>query len=153
MEGISVSIARAMAPDRPAKPEPLPTAQDCMATSLITFRTEQPIRDVIRSLLKHRISGGPVVGEHRLLLGVISEMDCLRALASGAYDGEPFERGRLVGELMTVDCITVDPTCNVYTMAHLFDVHGIRRLPVVQDGILVGQVSRRDVLRTIEHLY
>lgn len=153
METISDSIARAIAPERPLKPAPLPTARDCMATSLVTFRPDQPLRDVIKMLLKHRISGGPVIDGRRRLVGVVSEMDCLRAIASGAYDNEPFERGRLVLEVMSRDCITVEPETNVYTMAHLFGQYAIRRLPVVEDGMLVGQVSRRDVLRAVEHLY
>jgi len=153
MDTISETIARAMGTDRPKKPGPLPTARTCMATTLVTFREDQPIREVIRALMRHRISGGPVVDDERHLLGMISEMDCLRSLASGAYDDEPFERGRVVAELMTRRCITVEPYANVYTMAHLFDHYSIRRLPVVDEGVVIGQVSRRDVLRAVEHLY
>lgn len=153
METLQESIARAIGTNRPAKPQPLPTARDCMATTLVTFFEDQPIRDVIKALLKHRISGGPVIDSRRRLRGIISEMDCLRSLASGAYDGEPLLRGRIVRELMSTRCITVEPDANVYTMAHLFSQHSIRRLPVIEHGTLIGQVSRRDVIRAVEHLY
>lgn len=153
METLKDSIARATGADRPKKPAPLPTARDCMATKLIVFRPEDQIGHIIKTLLRHRISGGPVVDGQRRLVGVISEMDCLKAIAGGAYDNQPFERGRVAAELMTRKCITVEPDTGIYFMARLFQKHSIRRLPVLDDGVLVGQVSRRDVLKAVEHLY
>lgn len=148
MDDINESIARAIG-SKPAKPPPLPTANDCMTRRLITFFPDQPIREVVQTLLDKGISGGPVV-EGKTLVGMISELDCLRALAGSAYEGHYTARDRLVRDEMSRDPITILPTDNVYTMAHLFEAHSVRRLPVIDDGILIGQVSRRDVLREIK---
>ena len=155
MENINESIARAMQSGRPSpRASELPAARDCMATSLTTFREGQTVREVIQLLLSKRISGGPVLGEDGRLVGMISEMDCLRSIASGAYDNEPFERGHTVAEIMTRDCITIDANADVYTMTQLFDQHSIRRLPVVdEENFVVGQVSRRDILNAVERNY
>ena len=148
MEDINQSIARAIG-SKPAKPPKLPIARDCMTHRLITFRPDQPIREVVKILLSKKISGGPVVeGEHDLV-GMISELDCMRALAGTAYEGHYTARDRLVRDEMSKTPFTIGPEDNIYTMAHLFETHLIRRLPVLEDGVLVGQVSRRDVLRAI----
>ncbi len=123
-----------------------------MTSKLVTFRPDQTALEAMRSLLKHRISGGPVVEKQRRLVGMFSEIDCLNALASGAYDAEPLQRNRPVGELMTRNCVVIDPTVEVYGMIQLFETHSIRRLPVVEKGVLIGQVSRRDILRELERL-
>lgn len=148
MEDINQSIAHAIG-SRPAKPPKLPIARDCMTRRLITFRPDQPIRDVVKLLLSKSISGGPVIeGDHNLV-GMISELDCLRALAGTAYEGHYTACDRLVRDEMSKNPLTISPEDNIYTMAHMFETHLIRRLPVLEDGVLVGQVSRRDVLRVI----
>jgi predicted transcriptional regulator len=148
MEDINESIARAIG-SKPGRPPRLPTARDCMATRLITFHPDQPIREVVQVLLAKSISGGPVVANGHELIGMISELDCMRALAGAAYEGHYNARDRLVRDEMTTDCVTIHPEDNVYTMAHVFETKCVRRLPVIEDGRLIGQVSRRDVLRTL----
>lgn len=149
MEDINESIARAIG-SKPAKAPRLPTARDCMTTRLITFRPDDPIRNVVKVLLDKRISGGPVMDDKGQLVGMISELDCLRALAGAAYEGHYTARDRSVRDEMSSNIRTVNPGDDVYTMAHLFETHSIRRLPVMEDGKLIGQVSRRDVLREIK---
>ncbi|MGB6269113.1 MAG: CBS domain-containing protein, partial [Olleya sp.] len=58
---------------------------DFMTKDLITFRPEQSVEDVIDSLIKHRISGGPVVNEKNELLGIISEGDCIKQISDSRY--------------------------------------------------------------------
>ena len=123
-----------------------------MKTGLITFRGDEHVVRVIDRLIKERISGAPVVDEEHRLLGMISEMDCLRALMSGAYDGERLQPQLYVRDLMTTECITVEKQTNIFKMVELFDKHSIRRLPVLEDGIVIGQVSRRDILVHSKHL-
>lgn len=148
MEDINESIARAIGA-KPNKAPKLPTARECMAHRLITFHPDQPIREVVNVLLLKSISGGPVL-ENGKLVGMISELDCLRALAGAAYEGHYTARDRLVCDEMSKQLVTITPDDNVYTMAHLFQTHGVRRLPVLDDNELVGQVSRRDVLKAIK---
>jgi len=131
----------------------LPTAREIMTTRLVTVRPELPIFDAIRTLLKNQISGAPVVDAGGALVGVLSELDCLKVLANGEfYDDDHSEKG-IVRDYMTSVTQAIDPETDVYTLAQYFLKHTVRRLPVVVRGsILLGQISRRDVLRTIEEL-
>ena len=153
MDSINDSMALARRSLRPTLPAAQPTAGDCMTRHLIVFHQNQPLKEVIELLLAKRISGGPVVDDHRRLVGMLSEMDCLRTIAGGAYDNDPFERGRSANDVMSRSPITVESTTGAFAMVHLFAQHSIRRLPVVDSGILVGQVSRRDVLRLLNAQY
>lgn len=134
------------------EPNRILTARDLMTTSLITFRREQTILEAIQTLTKNGVSGGPVVDESGRLVGVLSELDCLRVLATDEFYHEEQEEGAaLVGRFMTDGGKTISPDLGIYAIAHYFLTTSVRRLPVVTDGDrLVGQVSRRDVLRGIE---
>jgi CBS domain-containing protein len=150
METINAGIPAGMRSNAPPAVTRLPTAFDIMVTEVVTLRPTDTIRDAIRTLLSARISGAPVVNEDSELVGMLSEMDCLRVIASGAYDAEPFERARQVCDLMSVELTTIEPTMDLYAIAHLFLTKHRRRLPVVEGRRVIGQVSRRDVLRAVE---
>jgi CBS domain-containing protein len=123
-----------------------------MATSLITFRPEMSIFEAIRILLNKQISGGPVIDGEGRVIGVLSEHDCLRILSSDEFYAGQQEEAGLVRDFMTEAGRTITPEMGVYAIAHYFLTTPIRRLPVVDHGKLVGQVSRRDVLRAIDDL-
>lgn len=149
MESLGASIQAAMRSSAPP-PAKLPTAHDIMARDgLVTFRPDQPLSEVIHTMLSRKISGAPVVDRDMQLLGIISEHDCLRAVAAGTYEGEPVDGKRAVRELMTDEVTTIAPDLNLFGIAHIFTTRGLRRLPVVRDGRVLGQVSRRDVLRAV----
>ena len=152
MESLSESIQAAMRSSFPPPPA-VKTARDIMvAEGLITFRPEQRVSEVIKKMIDSRISGAPVVGDGRRIVGVISEFDCMRVIAAGAYEGDPIDGDRTVAELMSRDITTIPPHLNVYGIAHMFMTRGLRRLPVVEGGEVLGQVSRRDVLKAIDGL-
>ncbi|MCC7044847.1 MAG: CBS domain-containing protein [Acidobacteria bacterium] len=133
----------------PNRKKPVATAADIMTRDLITFRPDEQIRTAIDQLLRYRISGAPVVGEGRRLLGTLSEGDCLRAISAGSYDGEPVKGEQLVSDLMNAAPLTITPSTDIYAITQTFVKNDVRRLPVVDDGRVVGQVSRRDVLKVI----
>ena len=118
--------------------------RDFMSTQLVTLSPEMPIFKAITLLLKHKVSGAPVVDEQKKLLGILSEKDCLAVFANEAFFSET--AGGLVSDYMTRDVMTLDPEDEVFKAAGIFMKQSFRRLPVVDDGILVGQISRRDVL-------
>lgn len=126
-----------------------PTVAEFMATDLLTLSPETDIRDAVDFLLKHKISGAPVVDDTGSLVGVISEKDCLTLLAKGADD----ERvAGTVAMFMSQEPVVIPSTMDVYFAAGLFLNRPFRRLPVVDAGTLVGQVSRCDILRAIQRL-
>lgn len=130
----------------------VPTAREIMSRKLVTFTPEMEIFVAIRTLLKNQISGGPVVDGEGRLLGMLSEVDCLRILSSGEFYSDDHREEGHVGDYMTVDCRTIEPGVDLYALAQTFQTHAVRRLPVVENGTLVGQVSRRDVLKAMEQL-
>ena len=131
----------------------IPTARDIMAKNLITFRADQPIADAIKTLLKHSISGAPVLDDEQHLIGILSELDCLRTLSSEEFLGDEQEEAGRVGHFMSTTSQTIAPELDLYRIAHHFITSAIRRLPVIEEGRLIGQVSRRDVLRAIDALH
>lgn len=120
-----------------------------MARKLITFRPDTNIYTAISTLVRHGISGAPVVNEKGELLGIISEKDCLRVLANGVFHRYP---GGPVSEYMTQAVMTVHPDTDMFTVADIFLKNVFRRLPVVEGRKVVGQISRRDVLRAVEEI-
>jgi CBS domain-containing protein len=121
----------------------IPIVREFMVTHLVTLRPDMPIREAIDILLKHRISGAPVVDAGGRLLGMLSEKDCLRVFANAAfYHADPGD----VEDYMSRDIHTIEPEADLFRAADLFLKHSFRRLPVLENGRLVGQISRRDVL-------
>jgi CBS domain-containing protein len=132
------------------EPNQILTARDLMTTSLLVFRPEQTILEVIEALIKRRVSGAAVVDDQGRLVGVVSELDCLRMLASDEFYFEQQEEGALVSQFMSSGGRTIPPDLGMYAISHYFLTSPIRRLPVVENEKLIGQVSRRDVLRGME---
>jgi len=126
---------------------PVPTASDIMIRKLVTLRPETAISEATALLLKHKISGAPVTDADGRLLGLLSEFDCLRALASSEYNLDAHDDLVMVGDLMTESMHTIGPDLDLFAIAHEFVTLRVRRLPVVDGAVLLGQVSRRDVLR------
>ena len=65
---------------------------DYMSRDLITFKPEQSVEEVIQTLIKNKISGGPVVNNNNELVGVISEGDCLKQISESRYYNMPMEQ-------------------------------------------------------------
>ena len=129
--------------ERPA----VPTAREIMVRSLVTLRPDMMAVEAAEVLLKHQISGAPVVDEDGHLLGLLSEFDLLRAVASSDYEMDAHDAIVKVDQLMTRECHTVTPDMDLFAVAHEFVNLRVRRFPVIENGKLVGQVSRRDALR------
>ena len=134
------------------EPNPILTALDLMTTNLLVFSPKQTLLEAIANLVKRRVSGAPVVDEKRTLIGMLSELDCLRMLASDEFYLQQQEEGALVGQFMSKVGRTIPPDLGIYAICHYFLTNPIRRLPVVEDDKLIGQVSRRDVLRGMEEM-
>lgn len=122
--------------------------EDYMARKLITFKPDQAMHDVVDALMKHKISGGPVVNGDGELVGVISEGDCLKEVVKGKYDNMPIFTG-LVAEYMAKNVVTVSPDLNIFEAAKMFLEKRLRRFPVIKDGKLIGQISQKDVMKAV----
>ena len=124
---------------------PALTARDFMATKLITLSPDEDALAAVRKLLHYRISGAPVVDEAGNFLGIFSEKTSMRFLLDAAYSQLPSNR---VGAFMNTDIarlITADT--DWLACAQILLTTPYRRLPVIEGTRLIGQVSRRDLLK------
>ena len=119
-----------------------------MATKLITFTPDLDVREAMKTILKNKISGAPVLDAQDNLVGMLSEKDCIQLIVDGMYNTRPGGKGT-VGEFMTRSLTTIDASKTIMDAALVFTSTPIRRLPVVQNGKLIGQISRRDILTAI----
>src|SRR6476661_3454853 len=119
------------------------TAGAIMTTDIVTSRPNVSIEDAIEILLSQSISGLPVTDDDGRLVGVITEF----ALLAITYDKRV--KNHTVSQHMTREVITVDVNDPISRIADLCIVHRVRRVPVMQNGRLIGVIARRDVLRTL----
>ena len=125
----------------------LPVVRDHMDRHVATLRPEMDILDAVGVLLEKRVTVAPVVDRAGRLVGILTEKDCLRLVAAGVQGNVP--RGSVVN-FMTTNPETIPPDMDVYYAAGLFLTRDFRRFPVVEDGKLVGAITRFDILRAIQ---
>jgi CBS domain-containing protein len=124
-------------------PTPPGTAhvRDAMTTEVVTAHVTDQIDAVADRLLEHRHRSLPVIDEHQRLVGLVSEADLLgKEPLSGRTNG------RTVGSVMTRDVITLSPEDSISSARLLVAEHGLRMVPVVDEGRVVGVLSRSDLI-------
>jgi CBS domain-containing protein len=127
-------------PNRPAAPDDAPVTA-AMTADVVTVTPADPLSVAVALLTRHRFTALPVVEPERRLVGIVSEADAL---------GDPlWTRGRpaTVAEVMTRRPVTVDAGATVAQARRVVAERGVRVLPVVDGGRLVGIVTRRDLVR------
>ncbi len=144
-------------------------AGEVMRKDVITVTPHTAIRDAVRLMLDHHISGLPVVAESGAVAGMVTEGDLLRRvelgtekrpaawrawLAASGRDARDFvlAHARQVGEVMTTPVVWVAPEAQLTEVVALMESHRIKRVPVLEDGHVVGIVARADLLRVLESL-
>ena len=118
---------------------------DYMTRNLVTFTPDQSILAVMELFAKHNISGGPVLDDNGFLVGIISEADCMKTISESRYFNQPI-LDKSVEKFMTKEVETIPHDMSIFDAAGIFDKHNRRRLPVMQDGLIIGQISRKDVV-------
>ena len=140
-------------------------AADVMTRAVVTIPPSAALSDALRLMLDQRISGVPVVGHPGRLVGILTEGDLLRRAETGTEkrpwwldflvgsgrQAQDYVRshGRKVEEVMTRDVATVGPDTPLAQIVDVMERRHIKRVPVVEDGRLVGLVSRSDFLRAL----
>lgn len=121
---------------------------DYMITRLITVKADMDISEVMEIFIKHKISGAPVVDDNGDLIGLFSEADCIKGYLQCAYNENSGGCG-LVSDTMTTELTTINASDDIVSAAQVFMEHRRRRIPVLDNGKLVGQISRHDLLKAI----
>ena len=143
-------------------------AKTMMSTNLVVVPPDMPVTAVAELLASRGISAVPVVDDSGAPLGIVTEGDLIRRLAEkprGPLEWfldlfrsptpliEQYSKahGKTARDVMSKDLVAVGEDAPAEEIARLMETHGIRRVPVVKDGKLVGIVSRADLLRAILH--
>jgi CBS domain-containing protein len=144
-------------------------AHQIMTRRVITVATCAPIVEAAKTMLQNHISGLPVVDETGKLVGIISQGDFIRRAEIGTQRKRGrwlklllgpgkvasdfvHERGRKVGELMTLDPCTVTEDAALEDVVQLMEQNNVKRLPVMRGDQLVGIVTRSNLLQAVAEL-
>lgn len=127
-------------------------AKDLMSRPVVTAGPGDPVHDAAALLAEHGFSALPVVDDDGVLVGILTEADVMRGRVQpdprSAADPPP-PPPHDVGEIMTTDVVSVAPGADVAQVVRLMLDRRLRVVPVVQDGVLVGILTRRDLMRCI----
>ncbi|KAB2927349.1 MAG: CBS domain-containing protein [Dechloromonas sp.] len=124
--------------------------KDYMTVDHLAFQPEQDVLSAVHQLLEHRLTGAPVVDGDGNLIGFFSERDGLKVALNASYYEQP---GGPVGQFMTRDVQTLEATTSMADAIELFVNQHHHCYPVLAEGRLVGQLSRRDALAALEKLW
>jgi len=124
--------------------------RDYMTAELVTFSPEMEVMQAVHTLVQNGISGAPVLDAEGNLLGILSQRDCLGVALMAAQDSCCIAGP--VSQFMSKLPQTVAPDANLTQLATMFTTAPFRRYPVVENGRVIGQISRSDVLRAISRL-
>jgi CBS domain-containing protein len=118
---------------------------------MVTLKPDQNIHEAIAIILDKKISGAPVLDDNRRLVGNLSEKDCLRIIIDQSQLHLPVA-GKKVSDYMSTKVYSFSPTTNVVEAAIEFLNSPIRRYAVVRNGALIGEISRREILRAAQRI-
>ena len=141
-------------------------AQNIMTRDVVTIKPNASVHEAATLMAKHRISGIPVTTAVKQLLGIVSEGDLLERVEVGAepkakwwLDGFSNAQalasryvkahGATVADVMTRQVATVRPDAELDEVANVLQAHRVKRVPVVQDGKLLGIVTRSDIVKAV----
>lgn len=142
-------------------------ARNVMVSPVITVKPDASVKEVAQILLQHHISALPVVDDAGQLTGIVSESDLMRRADLGTErrrsrwlsalfsDEESLAaeyvkaHGHKVADVMTRRVITAAPDTRLNEIATLLEKHGIKRVPIVENGSLVGIVSRANLIQAL----
>jgi len=141
-------------------------ARDVMTTPVVTTKPTASVKDVAKLFLQRHISAVPVVDDKGKVVGIISESDLMRRSESGTEWQRPWWLTLMTGEqrlaedyikahatkvadVMTRKVITATPDTPLDEIAGILEKNGIKRLPVVHNGDLVGIVSRANLVQAV----
>ncbi len=141
-------------------------AADVMTSNVISVRADASVGEIAEILLTNRISGVPVVDDAGDLIGIVSEGDLIHRVEVGTERRRSWwlellsskqilahefikAHARKAADLMTRHVITVRPDTPLSDLASLLDKHGIKRVPVTENGKLVGIVSRANLVQAL----
>jgi CBS domain-containing protein len=141
-------------------------ARDIMTLAVFTAKPTMSVKDVARLFMERRISAVPVVDDQRKIVGIVSEGDLVHRSEISTERRHPWwlvlmagdeglaaeyikTHAKRVADIMTRKVITAKPDTPLQEIAAMLEKYGIKRVPIVRDGQLVGIVSRANLVQAI----
>jgi CBS-domain-containing membrane protein len=141
-------------------------ARDVMVAPVITASPHASIKSVAETFLRHQISAVPVADDKGKVVGMISEGDLLHRAETGTEKQRPWwlraflgpnalaneytkAHARKVADVMVKQVVTASPETPLHEIAALLEKHSIKRVPIVENGQLVGVVSRANLVQAL----
>ena len=124
--------------------------KDYMTRDPLAFKPDMEVLKAVHALVVHHLSGAPVVDDNDRVIGFLSEKDCLKAALNASYYEE---LGGQVKQFMTQPVVAIDAESSLTAAAEMFVKQGHRCYPVLDEGRLVGQLSRHNALKALEKLW
>jgi CBS domain-containing protein len=141
-------------------------ARDVMTLAVYTVKPTTSVKDLARLFMERRISAVPVVDDQRKIVGIVSEGDLVHRSEISTQRRHPWwlvlmagdeglaadyikAHAKRVADIMTRKVITAGPDTPLQEIAETLEKYGIKRLPIVRDGQLVGIVSRANLVQAI----
>jgi CBS domain-containing protein len=141
-------------------------AREIMTTPVITIGPTAPFQEIVSVMLEHAVGGLPVVDDNGRVLGIVTKADLLPNTEAPRTELIPWRRPSwgaeqitdqhgmvgetTAGDLMTKNVITAEEETATHQLGQLMLCHRINRLPIVKDGVLVGIVTRTDILKSFK---
>jgi CBS domain-containing protein len=111
-----------------------------MNKDVVALRPETTVAEAVQFLTRHHIGGAPVVDDGGNLVGMVSELVLIDVVFEEAVRVAP------ISKYMTIELQVVQPDEPLMRAAQLFTLYSFRRLPVVENGKLIGIITRRDLM-------
>ncbi len=141
-------------------------ARNVMVTPVVTVKPSATVQEVAKQFLERQISAAPVVDDNGKLVGIVSEGDLLHRVEAGTERRRSWwlrafteadtlaaeyvkSHGRKVSDVMTRTVITAAPETPIHEIATVLEKNAIKRLPILENGQLVGIVSRANLLQAV----
>jgi len=143
---------------------------DIMTRRVISIAPDATVLDAVALMLKHHVSGLPVIDRTGILLGIVTEADLLRRAETGtlrkrsrwldaflgpadAAKSYVHSHGMKISDVMTKQVVCADERQPLDEVVHLLEIHNVKRLPVSREGKVVGIVSRANLIRALASFY
>jgi CBS domain-containing protein len=122
--------------------------RDYMLLNPVKVREDDNVLEAMQVIIDNKISGVCVIDTEETLVGILSELDCLRAVLSATYNDSGV--GRVKDYMASDNLVVAHPNEDIVDVAQDMLLKNKRRRPVVEDGKLVGQITCRQLLTAVK---
>jgi CBS domain-containing protein len=122
--------------------------RDYMLPNPVKVRADDNVLDAMQVIIDNKISGVCVVDSDGNLVGILSELDCLRAVLGAIYNNDGI--GMVSDHMATDNLVVAHPNEDIVDVAQDMLLKNKRRRPVVENGKLIGQITCRQLLSAVK---